>query len=250
MDEVVRPAASRARKAAHARDASAADAMNLEGPEEVTPPATASTQPEQDVAQPFDRSQTSHGEASDAGNPPANDNVQPVVEQQQSNAGDSGASQVVQQSNAGNLAASTAGQQQSNAGNLAVLAPTQASASTSTSQHTVSSQGRQPVIKHHASSKRRPSDNYPGPRDPHDPEWHEISSRRYQRDVGFEGNPQITLGALNHWVMLQGHLQTLGVFEIEAPTLSERLRYRHHRVMLELVAKELEDVEGVDDLGD
>ncbi|KAL8922795.1 MAG: hypothetical protein Q9208_004920, partial [Pyrenodesmia sp. 3 TL-2023] len=66
-------------------------------------------------------------------------------------------------------------------------------------------------------------------------QWHDVSSREWQGTVGFGGNPSITWGALNEWVMLQGQLHTLVAFEIEAPTLSERLKYRHHRVMLELM---------------
>ncbi|KAL8894152.1 MAG: hypothetical protein Q9207_008541 [Kuettlingeria erythrocarpa] len=86
----------------------------------------------------------------------------------------------------------------------------------------------------------------PHPRSP----WHTPAPAFDRRQYGFTGNPHITLGALNQWVQLQGSLQTLGVFEMEAPTRAERLKYRHQRAILELLAKGLEDVEGEDGLGD
>ncbi|KAL8750037.1 MAG: hypothetical protein Q9184_006572 [Pyrenodesmia sp. 2 TL-2023] len=214
-DDVLRPAASKARKAAHAREVTTTQAMDVERPEENLPSSTASTQTEEGPAQLSDHVQAADGEASGAENPPANDNTQ-----------------------------------QSNQGNQTAQASLQTSATSLSSQITVASQGGQPVIKWHASSKRHHTDLYPGPREPHDPQWHHVSSRAWQRTVGFEGNPAITWGALNQWAQMQGHLQTLGVWEIEAPTVSLRVKYRHHRALVELMAKQLEDVEGVDDLGD
>lgn len=76
-----------------------------------------------------------------------------------------------------------------------------------------------------------------------------MDAARSRQQEGISSGALKRRGALDQWVQVQGHLQTLGVFEIEAPTLSERLKYRHHHAMLELMAPAGYDNTTNDDAG-